>query len=124
MSDLVIEFIDAPQGAFIGTSELSFEIIDESEVRVVKKTKPVKAYFSNGVYIRNSDGWQDIDFEFYSSLVSIKVTRMNNKGLIAILDDIVEFRRLTSDYANTLCNRLRDAGAVFSVYHDEEVVNG
>jgi len=105
---------------------LDFVICDENELEFPRqKKKKVKPYFDGGTYLVNyphhRDGWTKVDWDFYASLVRIKVRRVNKKGLVAILDDIIEFRMLPTNEANILCQWLFDNDFVFVVYEGDEI---
>lgn len=127
MSEFTIEIIDAPIRVRL-TQDIDIEFVDADSIKVASRSSKPKLYFDGGSYLRNSphyrDGWQDDDHLFWASLVRVKVTRINNRGKVAILDDIIEFRKLTAKFAAELCESLKMSGAVFAVYHDGETYNG
>jgi len=106
---------------------LGMEIVEESDlVFAGRKKKPkVKPYFDGGTYLTNyphhRDGWTKADWDFYASLVRMKVRRKNKKGIIPVLDDIVEFRMLPNNEANELCQWLFDNDFLFVIYEGDEV---
>jgi hypothetical protein len=106
--------------------DLDMVIVDESELEFPRqKKKKIKPYFDGGTYLTNyphhRDGWTKVDWDFYASLVRIKVRRVNKKGLVAVLDDIIEFRMLPTNEANILCQWLFDNDFTFVVYEGDEI---
>lgn len=106
--------------------DLGMIICEESELDFPrKKKKVVKPYFDGGSYLTNyphfRDGWSKVDFDFYASLVTIKVQRKNRQNKLVVLDDIVEFRMLPVKEANELCDRLFAMDYLFVVYEGDEI---
>ena len=102
---------------------MEYEFIDEELVEITRREKQekIEAFFPYGSYSAERtyrDYWTETDHDLLSSLVSIKVMRMNRRGKVAILDDIVEFRRLPRQKAMELIEHLFNHEMKFSVYHD------
>lgn len=121
------EYIDIDQVEtltnFELTNELSFEFIDESELEVKEKATKIEAFFPYGSYTKEKTYrgyWEDNDQELLYCLVKIKVNRANKRGKIAILDEIKEFRLLTSILKNNLCDELKLNEFKFVVYFDQQ----
>lgn len=105
---------------------LGMSICDESELDFPRqKKKKVKTYFDGGTYLTNypnhRDGWTKIDWDFYASLVRMKVARNTRKNKLTVLDDIKEFRMIPTKEANDLCQYLYDTDMLFVVYEGDEV---
>lgn len=105
---------------------LEMTICDESELDFPRqKKKKIKAYFDGGTYLDNHphfrDGWTKKDWDFYASLVRMKVNRKNKKGIVPVLDDIQEFRMLPTKEASELCQWLFDNDFTFVVYEGDEI---
>lgn len=105
---------------------LDFEICEESDLTYARQPKKkIKKHFDGGTYLTNSpsfrDGWTKVDWDFYASLVTIKVQRKNRKNEVPVLDDIVEFRMIPTKEANELCQRLFEMDYLFVVYEGDEV---
>lgn len=108
------------------SDDLGMEIVNEEDLVFLRqKKKKIKAHFDGGTYLNNHphfrDGWTKTDWDFYAGLVRIKVLRKNKKGIVPVLDDIVEFRMLPSKEANELCQWLFDNDFTFVVYEGDEI---
>lgn len=106
--------------------DLGMEIVNEEDLVFARqKKKKIKPYFDGGTWLSNSphfrDGWTKTDWDFYAGLVRIKVLRKNKKGIVPVLDDIVEFRMLPTKEANELCQWLFDNDFTFVVYEGDEI---
>jgi len=104
------------------TDEFSFEFIDESELEVKEKAEKIESFFPYGSRTKEityRTYWGENDQELLYCLVKIKVNRANKRGKIAILDEIREFRLLTSILKNNLCDDLKLLEFKFVVYFDE-----
>jgi len=99
---------------------------EEDLVFVGRMKKPkVKPYFDGGTYLTNyphhRDGWTKVDWDFYASLVRMKVARNTRKDKLTVLDDIKEFRMIPTKEANELCQYLYDTDMLFVVYEGDEI---
>jgi hypothetical protein len=106
--------------------DLGIVVCEESDLVFSRqKKKVVKPYFDGGTYLTNypnyRDGWTKTDWDFYSALVRLKVGRANKKSKVPVLDDLIEFRMLPTNEANTLCQWLFDNEFVFVVYEGDEI---
>ena len=109
------------------SDDFGMEIVNEEDLIFAGRTKKpkVKPYFDGGTYLINyphhRDGWTKLDWDFYATLVRMKVRRKNKKGIVPVLDDIVEFRMLPNKEANELCQWLFDNDFTFVVYEGDEI---
>lgn len=115
------------QNDISSSDDFSMEILNEEDLVFVGRSKKpkVKPYFDGGTYLVNyphhRDGWTKTDWEFYASLVRLKVARNTRKNKLTVLDDIVEFRMLPTNEANELCQYLYDTDLLFVVYEGDEI---
>lgn len=109
------------------SSSDDFAIVNEEDLVFVgrKKKAKVKPYFDGGTFLTNyphhRDGWTKVDWDFYASLVRMKVARNTRKNKLTVLDDIKEFRMIPTKEANELCQYLYDNDMFFVVYEGDEI---
>lgn len=109
------------------SSSDDFTIVNEEDLVFVGRTKKpkVKPYFDGGTFLTNyphhRDGWTKVDWDFYASLVRMKVARNTRKNKLTVLDDIKEFRMIPTKEANELCQYLYDTDMLFVVYEGDEI---